>query len=211
MHTQSSFRQNDPTALARLIDTYPLATVIHGGDGQMAAEHFPLLRTGDGDDMVLHGHVPRASSVASLPAETPVLAVFSAAAHYVSPGWYASKAEHGKVVPTWNYAVVHAGGLLSLREDPAWLRAHLDALTARHEASRPQPWQVQDAPETFIDRMLAGIVGVQLTVTSVTGKWKLSQNRSAQDRAGVARGLAAEGTPQASSLHSFMTQAGVFE
>jgi transcriptional regulator len=116
---------------------------------------------------------------------------------YVSPSWYPSKKEHGKVVPTWNYAVVHAHGTIVWHEDPAWLRRFLETLTDGQEAHRAEPWHVTDAPASYIERMLTSIVGFEIAVSSLTGRWKLGQNRAAEDRAGIAAGLAVEGTGDA--------------
>jgi transcriptional regulator len=121
--------------------------------------------------------------------------VFQGPQAYVSPSYYPSKAEHGKVVPTWNYCVAQARGRLRAIEDAAWLHAFVSRLTDHHEAARAQPWAVADAPSDYVDTMLRGIVGIELVLSTLTGKWKVSQNRSAADRAGVARGLAAAGAP----------------
>ena len=110
---------------------------------------------------------------------------------YITPAWYPAKQEHGKVVPTWNYVAVHAYGTLRLRHEADFLRAHLDALTARHEAGRDAPWQVTDAPREYIARMLEAIVGFEIEIARLEGKWKMSQNRSSADIDGVVRGLGA--------------------
>jgi len=117
------------------------------------------------------------------------LAVFQGPRAYITPSWYRTKLETGKVVPTYNYAVVHARGPLRIVDDPAWLRALVERLTRMHESSRPQPWQVSDAPEEFVASQLHAIVGIEIAVTRLVGKWKVSQNRPAVDRAGVADGL----------------------
>ncbi|MDQ6680128.1 MAG: FMN-binding negative transcriptional regulator [Pseudomonadota bacterium] len=122
-------------------------------------------------------------------AGSPALVVFQGPHGYVSPAWYPSKAEHGKVVPTWNYVMVQARGPLQVIDDAAWLRRFVTRLTERHEAPRSAPWAVGDAPDDYIEKMLGAIVGIEIELTALTGKWKLSQNRSAADRDGVARGL----------------------
>lgn len=127
--------------------------------------------------------------------DTPALLIVTGPDAYVSPSWYAAKAEHGKVVPTWNYSAVHLTGMARVHEDPEWLRAAVTDLTAQHEEPRDQRWQVSDAPAPYIEGQLRGIVGVQLTVTRVEGKAKLSQNRSDADRVGVIDGLRADGRP----------------
>jgi len=120
------------------------------------------------------------------------LAIFQGPHAYVSPAWYPSKQQHGKAVPTWNYAVVHVRGPLRIVEDPHGLRAIVERLTERHEAGRPDPWRVADAPPDYIELMLGKIVGIEMPIVKLVGKWKASQNRSASDRAGVIHGLATE-------------------
>jgi transcriptional regulator len=132
--------------------------------------------------------------------ETPVLVVFQGPQAYVTPSWYAAKAEHGKVVPTWNYCIVQARGTASVHEDPVWLRAQVQALTGRHEAGRDAPWAVTDAPERFVEAMLRGIVGIEIEILDLAGKWKVSQNRSAADRAGVKQGLEDDGNEAMAAL-----------
>jgi transcriptional regulator len=127
--------------------------------------------------------------------DTPALLIVTGPDAYVSPSWYATKAEHGKVVPTWNYSAVHLTGRARVHHEPEWLRAAVRDLTDHHESPREKPWHVSDAPETYIEGQLRGIVGVELTVTGVEGKAKLSQNRSAADRNGVIDGLRADGRP----------------
>ncbi|PKW28340.1 FMN-binding negative transcriptional regulator [Phycicoccus duodecadis] len=123
---------------------------------------------------------------------TPALLVVTGPDAYVSPSWYASKAEHGRVVPTWNYSAVHLTGVARVHEDPEWLRSAVTDLTDRHEAGRHDRWRVTDAPPEYVEGQLRGIVGLELTVTAVEGKEKLSQNRSSDDRSGVVEGLLRE-------------------
>jgi transcriptional regulator len=127
--------------------------------------------------------------------DSPALLIVTGPDAYVSPSWYPAKAEHGKVVPTWNYSAVHLTGTARVHDDPEWLRAAVTGLTDRHEGARDEPWHVSDAPDAFIDGQLRGIVGVELTVTGVEGKAKLSQNRSEADRSGVVDGLREDGRP----------------
>jgi transcriptional regulator len=147
--------------------------------------------SGDGAHGTLRGHVARANPVWRAAADTEVLAVFQGPQAYITPSWYPSKAETAKVVPTWNYAVVHMHGRLRITEDSAWLRALVERLTDTHEAARAQRWQVGDAPADYIEMMLRAIVGIEIEVTRLQGKWKVSQNRTAADRGGVAAGLGA--------------------
>jgi transcriptional regulator len=124
------------------------------------------------------------------------LAIFAGPHHYISASWYPGKEEHGKEVPTWNYAVVHAYGPLKVIEDGQWLMAHLESLTNRHEAASEIPWKIADAPAAFIKSMLNGIVGLELPIQRLEGKWKVSQNRTEKDRAAVQEGLSRLNTPE---------------
>jgi transcriptional regulator len=193
MYLPKHFEQQDAAAMAQLLQLHPLATVAWQSADGLSAEHLPLMwerGTGDGAHGTLRGHVARANPVWRAAAGSEVLAVFQGPQAYITPSWYATKAESGKVVPTWNYAVAHLHGVLRITEDAAWLRALVERLTDTHEARHAQRWKVGDAPDDYIQQMLRAIVGIEIQVTRLQGKWKLSQNRSAADRAGVAQGLA---------------------
>jgi len=154
------------------------------------ATHLPLvLNRGRGEHGVLEGHVARGNPHHTHEAGD-ALVIFQGADAYVTPSWYAAKAEHGRVVPTWNYVAVHAYATLRFVDETEFLIRHLDALTNRHEAGRAMPWSTADAPADFLAQMRRGIVGVELTITRLEGKWKMSQNRSDADIDGVVRGLA---------------------
>jgi transcriptional regulator len=192
MYLPKHFEQPDTDAVAQLLAAHPLATLAWPTAAGPEAEHLPLLwdrSPGDGAHGTLRGHVARANPVWREAAGQPVLAVFRGPQAYVTPSWYPSKAANAKVVPTWNYAVVHLRGRLHAVEDAPWLRALVGRLTDTHEASFAHRWQVSDAPEDYIAQMLRAIVGIEIVVEAVQGKWKMSQNRSAADRAGVAAGL----------------------
>ncbi|MGL6109392.1 MAG: FMN-binding negative transcriptional regulator [Rubrivivax sp.] len=203
MYLPKHFEQQDAAAMAQLLQLHPLATLAwQAGDG-LGAEHLPLLwdrGAGDGAHGTLRGHVARANPVWREAADTEVLAVFQGPQAYITPSWYPSKTETAKVVPTWNYAVAHLHGRLRITEDAAWLRALVGRLTDTHEAPRVQRWQVGDAPADYIEQMLRAIVGIEIEVTRVQGKWKVSQNRSAGDRAGVAAGLDLRGGEDATAM-----------
>jgi transcriptional regulator len=192
MYLPKHFEQQDAAAMGQLLQLHPLATVAWtSGDG-LTAEHLPLMwerGEGDGTQGTLRGHVARANPVWREAAGAEVLAVFQGPQAYITPSWYPSKAETAKVVPTWNYAVVHMRGQLHITEDAAWLRALVERLTDTHEAAHARRWQVGDAPADYIEQMLRAIVGIEIEVTRAQGKWKVSQNRGASDRAGVATGL----------------------
>ena len=171
------------------VATAQLVTV--GDDGLPDATFLPVLWEGDR----LVGHLARANGHwRRIVTDSPALAIVTGPDTYVSPSWYATKAEHGKVVPTWNYSVVHLRGRIRVHDDPDWVRALVTRLTDRHEQPREEPWHVTDAPEDYVAKNLRPIVGVELDVERVEAKAKLSQNRSDEDRAGVAKGLRAVGT-----------------
>ena len=192
MYVPRHFRQDD---LCRAIGGdatfHVAATLVSPGADGLIASHVPIEAVADTGTMgLLRCHLARANPHAenSLPA-APVLAIFNGPGGYVSPNWYLSKADHGKVVPTWNYAAIHAYGTAATFTDPDRLHAHVSALTDRFEADQTAPWAVDDAPHDFIAGMLRAIIGVEITLTEVTGKWKMSQNRAPADRAGVIAGL----------------------
>ena len=184
----SLFALHDEAVLRDIIAAHPLAALVTAGPEGLDARHLPLLLRGG----TLVGHMARANPLATRDG-AEVLAIFRAAEAYVSPNLYASKAEHGRVVPTWNYVVAHAHGRLRIIDDPAWVRAQIGELTDAQEAGRAHSWKVEDAPADYIEKNLRPIVGVELDVSSVEAKAKLSQNRSDEDRAGVGAGLAADG------------------
>jgi transcriptional regulator len=189
MYRPAHFAQDDPAALAALMHEHPLAVLVHGAGEDLSADHVPLEY--DAAARTLRGHVARANPLWRSADGQPVLAIFRGADAYVSPSWYPSKAVHHKVVPTWNYAVVHAHGRLTAVDDAPWLHALVTRLTARHEAAQPAPWAVADAPADFVAQLLRAIVGIEIAVDRLVGKWKVGQNRDAADRAGVAAGLGA--------------------
>jgi transcriptional regulator len=200
MYQPKHFEQTDAAVWQALLREQPFATLVTpAGDG-FTADHLPLEY--DAVSKVLQGHVARANPLWREANGREVLAIFQGPQAYVSPSWYPSKAEHGKVVPTWNYAVVHLHGRLEAIEDAAWLRGFVERLTQRHEATRDTPWAVGDAPADYIDQMLKAIVGIRIEVTRVEAKWKASQNRSAADRQGVAQGLAQGGNGAMAALVS---------
>jgi transcriptional regulator len=155
----------------------------------------------DGMLGVLRGHLSRANAQwKDFSEEIEALAIFSGPQHYISPTWYSEKMDMGRVVPTWNYAVVHAYGPLKIIEDQSWLRGHLESLTNIHEASSPTPWKVADAPEEYVASQIRGIVGFEVAISRLEGKWKTSQNRSERDRVGVADGLKVLGTEESLAM-----------
>lgn len=183
-------RVSDVDELRRMVAEVGAAELITiGPDGYPRATLLPIIWTGD----VVRAHMARPNPHwAEIPDNTPALLVCAGPQAYVSPSWYPSKREHGKVVPTWNYTSVHLRGTATVHDDPEWLRDQIAALTDLNERDRSHPWQVTDAPSRFIDGQLRGIVGVEINVERVEGKAKLSQNRSSEDQNGVIDGLGRE-------------------
>lgn len=190
MYLPPHFEQRDPAALHALMREHPLAALVSLGDEGLTADHVPLeFDATAGEHGTLFGHVARTNPLWRVAAGAPVLVVFGGPQAYVSPSWYPSKAVTHKVVPTWNYTVVHAHGVLEAVEDAPWLRALVGRLTDHREAPQPAPWAVDDAPVEYVQQMLRAIVGIRIPLTRLVGKWKISQNRSETDRLGVADGL----------------------
>ena len=193
MYLPAHFAETRPEVLHRLVRTHPLGLLVtQDAAGALAANSVPFVLDADpaGGPGLLRAHVARANPLwREARADSDSLVVLQGPQAYISPSFYPSKAEHGKVVPTWNYVMVQARGRLRAIDDAAWLDAFVTRLTDRHEAERADPWAVSDAPADFVATMLRAIVGIEITLSSLVGKWKVSQNRSAADRAGVVRGL----------------------
>ena len=195
MYQPAHFVEQDTDALLALMTSAPLATLVRGG-AELAADLLPLEVERVGAGWRVTGHVARANALWREADGQPVLAIFQGPQAYISPNWYPSKAQHGKAVPTWNYTMVQVHGTLRAIEDAEWLRGFVTRLTERHEGGRAVPWHVSDAPADYLDAMLKAIVGIEIEVTRVEGKFKLSQNRSAEDRTGVVLGLESDATLQ---------------
>ncbi|MBV9753295.1 MAG: FMN-binding negative transcriptional regulator [Hyphomicrobiales bacterium] len=185
---------------------YPLATLITRSADGVIANHIPfMIDAARGDKGVLRAHVARANPLWSThPRDTEALVIFAGVDHYISPSWYATKRETGKVVPTWNYVAVHAWGPLCVFDDPEWLRGQVGALTALHEADSAAPWAVTDAPEDFVVGQIKAIVGIEVPIARIEGKVKASQNRPQADREGVVEALNGRGGERASSMASLV-------
>jgi transcriptional regulator len=193
MYLPKHFEETRIEVLHGLIRAHPLGALVTRSGNGLEANHVPFEVDPDPAPFgTLRAHVARANPVWREGAGD-ALVIFQGPDIYVSPSWYPSKQEGGKVVPTWNYAVVHAYGTLRAIDDAAWLRAFVEKLTDRHEAARPDRWRVTDAPADYVDKMVTAIVGIELPIARLVGKWKVSQNRPAADRAGVVAGLEAEG------------------
>jgi transcriptional regulator len=166
------------------------------GTSGLIATHLPMvLSPGEGEPDILRGHVSRANPQwRELDPAIEALAIFAGPHHYITPSWYPEKSEDGKVVPTWNYAVVHAYGGVTTIEDPTWLLIHLKSLTTQHESAFPNPWAITDAPEDYIASQLRGIVGIEIPIRRLEGKWKVSQNKSEHTKQSIEQGLEDLGT-----------------
>jgi transcriptional regulator len=195
VYLPAHFEETSVEVMHRLIAEHPLATVVTVGPDGLEANHVPLLLdTRAGEHGALFGHVARRNDLwRAHPSDVEALVIFQGPAAYITPNWYATKRETHEVVPTYNYAVVHAHGPLIVHEDPKWLRGAVGKLTKAMEAAQPVPWKMADTPAPFIAGQLEGIVGIEIPVRRLVGKWKASQNRPLADRAGVADGLRERG------------------
>jgi transcriptional regulator len=194
MYLPEHFRQGELKQMHALIRAHPFGILVSAGSEGLYATHLPTVLKDDGRYGLIECHLARANPHwKDLAAGIEALMIFQGIEGYITPTWYPSKAEHGKVVPTWNYSVVHAHGRPEVMQDKHWLRSHVTELTAQQEHGRATPWAVSDAPESFIEIMLRGIIGLRIVIERIEGKWKMSQNREAKDREGVAKGLLARG------------------
>jgi transcriptional regulator len=191
MYVPAHFEETRPDVLHQLIRNHSLAALVTLGPAGLDANHIPLEVDPEPSPLgTLRGHVARGNPVwRDFSRDVEALAVFQGPQAYISPAWYATKRETGKVVPTYNYAVVHAYGPIRIVEDRVWLRGLVERLTIRYEAGKPEPWKVTDAPADFVEQMLGAIVGIEIRITRLSGKWKVSQNRPGADREGVAKAL----------------------
>lgn len=195
MYCPAHFKEDSPEALIGLIQAHPLGTVVCHTPTGLVADHIPLLFKAEaGTAGKLVGHVAASNPLWQVAPDQELLVVFQGGSAYISPNWYATKAVAGKVVPTWNYAVVHAYGTLQATRDPAQVLALVSELTNHHEAQQPHPWQVSDAPADYTAQLLQHIVGIELTIHRLQGKWKVSQNQPEANQRSVIAGLQGQGT-----------------
>jgi transcriptional regulator len=203
MYIPTHFDEPRTEVMYELMRARPLATLVTLSSSGLNANHIPLVLTDNPAPYgTLRGHVARANVLwRDLATDVEALAVFQGPDAYITPSWYATKQETGgKVVPTWNYAVVHAYGNLRVVDDPAWLREQMEALTDHSEAAFAEQWAVADAPHDYTEKLIAAVVGIEMVITRLTGKWKVSQNQPAQNQAGVVHGLHARGDSEAAEM-----------
>jgi len=211
MYIPAHFAEPRVEVMHDLIRAHPLSTLVTLSPSGLDANHLPFHLSGEPAPLgTLRGHVARANPLwREIVQGADVLAIFQGPHAYITPSWYPTKAETGKVVPTWNYAVVHAHGKLRVLDDAVWLRAHLAALTAHNEQPFAPPWQPSDAPPDYIEKLMAAVVGIEITITRLCGKWKTSQNQPPKNQAGVVQGLEASGHPSAAPMAALVARHGV--
>lgn len=201
MYLPPSFREDRLEVLHALIKARGLGTLITAGEGGLLANLIPFILMDDGPYGTLRCHLARANGqLQALRANAETLVLFQGPDTYITPNWYPTKAISGEVVPTWNYAIVQARGVPRVIDDPAWIRAQIEMLTQSQEGTRTPSWRVADAPESYVTSQIKGIVGVEIPITKLEGKWKVSQNRSAADRESVAGNLRSEGNEAMAKL-----------
>ncbi len=208
MYIPKYFEETNIATLHGLMKAHTLAALVTSADAELAVNHLPLLiYSEDGEFGTLRGHVARANPLwRQFTGTTAAVAIFQGPHSYISPSWYPSKHTDGKQVPTWNYAVVHAHGRPRIIEDANWLYAHLNEMTDEHESTQALPWKVSDAPKEFTDKLLNAIVGIEMPIMRIEGKWKVSQNRAKGDRLGVAADLTSRGDNQSQAMASLVMQ-----
>jgi transcriptional regulator len=202
MYVPKHFEESDLATLHALIKAHPLGAWVIRNDDELVADHIPfLVDASRGAHGTLVGHVARANPVwKSFSVANSSLVIFQGAESYITPSWYPSKHQHGKAVPTWNYAVVHAYGIPVVRDDRAWMAQFLNQLTNEHEAANALPWKVSDAPQEYTERLMQEIVGIEIPIARLVGKWKVHQHRPKADKLGVVAGLLGRGDEKSAAM-----------
>lgn len=210
MYLPAHFNETRTDVLHALMRAHPLSTLVTLCNSGLVANHVPVQTLDDPAPLgTIRGHIARANPLwREYRSETQALAIFQGPQVYISPSFYPSKAKTGEVVPTWDYAVVHASGTLRFIDDAEWLRNFVSGLTNTHETPRSQPWKIDDAPAAYIDKMLRLIVGFEFSIVSLAGKWKVSQNRPQEDRQGVIRHLQAAGDADSHEIAAMLDSLG---
>jgi transcriptional regulator len=208
MYIPKHFEETRHEALHAMIASNPLATLVTFADGQLNANHIPMIL--DAETGILRAHIARANSLwKSFNEDLGCMAIFQGPAHYISPLYYPSKLETEKVVPTWNYAVVHVHAKLTVIDDAAWILNQITDLTSKQEAARETPWKVSDAPSDYVEKLLGALIGLELKIERIEGKWKLSQNQKPQDHQGVIDGLLQENHLSAATMAAWVKNARI--
>lgn len=211
MYIPSHFQETRIEVLHELIRQHPLGTLVTLSTNGLNANHIPLELDFEPTPWgTLRGHVARANPVwRDFNSDVEAMVIFQGADSYITPSWYATKKESGKVVPTWNYAVVHAYGSLKIIDDTVWLRGLVERLTNQHEAAKAAPWKVSDAPENYLEPLLRAIVGIEIPITKISGKWKVSQNQPQTNRTGVIEGLCEIADDNASAMATMIKKSSL--
>ena len=193
MYIPKRFLKDDIDKLKGMMVNHSFATLITHNESGVEANHIPLILNKLGQKDVLQGHIAKANPLwKNIKDKSEVLIIFNGPNCYISPNYYPTKQENGKVVPTWNYISVHVKGIVSFIHDDQWILKMLNDLTNQYEANQPVPWSVSDAPQAYIDKMLSAIVGLEIDILSITGKWKVSQDKTEENKQGIIRGLSQE-------------------
>ncbi|MBA1158254.1 FMN-binding negative transcriptional regulator [Microvirga mediterraneensis] len=210
MYQPPHFREDDLAVQHALIQAHPLGLLVTFGSAGIEANPIPFVLDASASPLgTLKAHLSRANPQwRNIDPEQEALVVFQGPETYITPSWYAAKREHGKVVPTWNYAIVQARGRLTVKDDPDWLLQQIGAMTDVQEAPRPEPWAVSDAPAPFVAAQLKGIIGAEIEIARIEGKWKVSQNRAEGDRLGVSAGLRLTGDDAAHRMADLVDARG---
>jgi transcriptional regulator len=210
MYLPSQFEESRTEVLHQLVREHPFGTLVTMTPDGLNANHLPFeIDCTSAPFGILHAHVARANPVwRNFDQDLDALVIFQGPQAYISPSWYPTKQEAGKVVPTYNYVVVHAYGRMRVMDDATWMRALLERLSATHESSQPQPWTMEDAPPDYIEKMLAAVVGIEIEITRLVGKWKVSQNQPQVNRVGVAQGLRDIGSENAIAMADEVARRG---
>lgn len=191
MHIPSKFKQNDEKQLKSMMREYPFATLITHSESGIEATHLPVIITNTQGKDIVQAHIAKANNIWQSTKEgADVLLIFNGPNCYISPNYYPTKKESGKAVPTWNYVAVHVRGKIAFIHDEQWIYNMIDALTTEHEYEQETPWSMSDAPQSYIKKMLPAIVGIEITIDSMEGQWKLSQNQPEINKTGILQGLA---------------------